>query len=53
MCSCPSGFSGIPRDGLPDPAHGCVRTPERCSAVARITGEGMKVTAEFHRLFDV
>jgi hypothetical protein len=35
ICSCPAGFSGIPRDGAPDPAHGCVRTPERCSAVAR------------------
>lgn len=32
VCSCPSGFSGIPRDGIPDPSHGCVRTPEKCSA---------------------
>ena len=30
VCSCPVGFSGIPRDGVPDPAHGCVRTPEKC-----------------------
>ena len=30
VCSCPSGFSGIPRDGIPDPSHGCVRTPEKC-----------------------
>lgn len=29
-CSCPSGFSGIPRDGIPDPSHGCVRTPQKC-----------------------
>lgn len=29
-CSCPPGFGGIPRDGTPDPAHGCVRTPEKC-----------------------
>jgi len=31
-CSCPSGFSGIPRNGRPDPQHGCVRTPQSCSA---------------------
>ena len=31
VCSCPSGFSGIPRDGVPDPSHGCVRTPQKCS----------------------
>ena len=47
-CSCPSGFSGItsqvvglvskallpgiPRNGSPDPQHGCVRTPQSCSA---------------------
>ena len=31
ICKCPPGFSGIPRDGLPDPAHGCVRTPVKCS----------------------
>ena len=31
VCSCPVGFSGIPRDGVPDPAHGCVRTPQKCS----------------------
>ena len=30
VCSCPSGFSGIPRDGIPDPSHGCVRTPTKC-----------------------
>ena len=30
ICSCPPGFSGIPRNGNPDPAHGCVRTPLRC-----------------------
>lgn len=29
-CSCPSGFSGIPRNGKPDPQHGCVRTPLTC-----------------------
>ena len=28
VCSCPFGFSGIPRNGLPDPSHGCVRTPQ-------------------------
>ena len=32
ICSCPSGFSGIPRDGIPDPSHGCVRTPQKCQA---------------------
>ncbi len=32
ICSCPEGFSGIPRDGVPDPAHGCVRTPQKCGA---------------------
>ena len=31
-CSCPNGFSGIPRNGRPDPQHGCVRTPQSCSA---------------------
>ncbi len=31
-CSCPDGFGGIPRDGTPDPAHGCVRTPDKCRA---------------------
>lgn len=31
LCTCPRGFSGIPRDGIPDPAHGCVRTPEKCT----------------------
>ena len=31
-CSCPSGFSGIPRNGSPDPQHGCVRTPVGCGA---------------------
>ena len=31
VCKCPPGFSGIPRDGSPDPAHGCVRTPVKCS----------------------
>ena len=31
-CSCPTGFSGIPRNGRPDPQHGCVRTPQSCSA---------------------
>ena len=30
VCSCPTGFSGIPRDGIPDPSHGCVRTPQKC-----------------------
>merc|ERR1711892_76270 len=29
-CSCPSGFSEIPRNGKPDPQHGCVRTPLTC-----------------------
>lgn len=29
VCSCPIGFSGIPRNGLPDPSHGCVRTPQK------------------------
>ena len=29
-CSCPAGFSGIPRNGKPDPQHGCVRTPLSC-----------------------
>ena len=29
VCSCPFGFSGIPRNGLPDPSHGCVRTPQK------------------------
>ena len=32
ICSCPEGFSGIPRDGIPDPSHGCVRTPEKCNS---------------------
>ena len=32
VCSCPTGFSGIPRDGIPDPSHGCVRTPQKCTA---------------------
>ena len=32
ICSCPSGFSGIPRDGNPDPSHGCVRTPQKCTS---------------------
>ena len=32
VCTCPSGFSGIPRDGIPDPSHGCVRTPTKCSS---------------------
>ena len=31
VCKCPAGFSGIPRDGVPDPAHGCVRTPVKCT----------------------
>merc|ERR1719232_2387775 len=31
-CSCPTGFSGIPRNGSPDPQHGCVRTPVGCGA---------------------
>ena len=25
-CSCPAGFSGIPRDGAPDPQHGTLIT---------------------------
>ena len=29
VCSCPLGFSGIPRNGVPDPSHGCVRTPQK------------------------
>ena len=36
-CSCPSGFSGIPRNGRPDPQHGCVRTPQSCSATNSTT----------------
>ena len=31
VCSCPLGFSGIPRNGIPDPSHGCVRTPQKVS----------------------
>jgi hypothetical protein len=36
VCKCPLGFSGIPRDGVPDPAHGCVRTPVKCSAASDV-----------------
>ena len=40
VCSCPSGFSGIPRDGIPDPSHGCVRTPQKCPADAGTAAAG-------------
>jgi hypothetical protein len=33
VCSCPLGFSGIPRNGVPDPSHGCVRTPQKVNLI--------------------
>ena len=33
VCSCPLGFSGIPRNGVPDPSHGCVRTPQKVTKI--------------------
>ena len=53
ICKCPPGFSGIPRDGLPDPAHGCVRTPVRCAQIPEMTCARMELSASRITVFQV
>ena len=47
VCKCPIGFSGIPRDGLPDPAHGCVRTPVKCTEASDVCPESTVCVREY------